>query len=303
MTREIRNRAASIHQRLKDAAKRDGTTFNDLLQHYALERFLVRLATSEHRAKFILKGALMMRVWDISALRPTRDIDLLGRTSNREDHIAKIIQDICVTSVDPDGIEFDPNSVHVIPIAKDADYSGVRAEFYGNLAKARLPMQVDVGFSDIVTPKPIHIEYPSVLGLPRARLLAYTPETSIAEKFHVMLDRGRLNSRMKDFFDVWALSRALAFDGNVLATAVVATCRNRATEVTTETAVFDPEFYRESSRKMQWRAFQRRLESRITPDSLEEIGACVVEFLLPLASAIADGRTFDRSWHSGGPWN
>jgi hypothetical protein len=197
-----RNTCASVHQRLKNVAERSGERFNDLLQHYALERFLCRLAASPHRSRFVLKGALMLRVWEVATIRPTRDIDLLGRTANDPQGIAAAARDICATAVDPDGLEFDGASVEVGRIAEEAEYDGVRVNFRGQLGKARIPMQIDIGFGDRVTPGPVEIEYPSVLGTPGANLLGYTPETTIAEKFHVMLQRGTLNSRMKDFFDI-----------------------------------------------------------------------------------------------------
>ncbi|MDY7110225.1 MAG: nucleotidyl transferase AbiEii/AbiGii toxin family protein [Planctomycetota bacterium] len=222
-----RNIAASVHQRLKNAAAQSGERFNDLLQHYALERFLCRLAASPYRDRFVLKGALMLRVWEVSSIRPTRDIDLLGRTANEFERIAALVRDICNAPVDADGLTFDAGSVVVARIAEEAEYDGVRATFNGRLGNARIAMQVDIGFGDRVTPEPVEIEYPSVLGMPRAKIIGYTPETTIAEKLHVMLQRGTFNSRMKDFFDIWAISQARSFDGRLLSLAVRATCERR----------------------------------------------------------------------------
>lgn len=297
-----RNVAASVHQRLKNVAEKSGERFNDLLQHYALERFLCRLSASPHRNRFVLKGALMLRVWDVAAIRPTRDIDLLGRTANEPDRIAAIVRDICKTEVDADGLEFDPASVGAARIAEEAEYDGVRATFNGRLGNARIAMQIDVGFGDRVTPEPIEIEYPSVLGTPGAKLMGYTPETTIAEKLHVMLQRGTLNSRMKDYFDIWALSRSRSFDGAVLSLAVRATCEQRGTSVSASPQALETDAINDRQKAVQWVAFRRRLEASDAPETFVEVGTWVAGFLGPVLQAVAAGRTLNRRWPPGGPW-
>jgi len=297
-----RNIAASIHQRIKNAADQSGERFSDLLQHYALERFLYRLAASPHRDRFVLKGALMLRVWEIATIRPTRDIDLLGRTANEPERIAEIVREVCGAAVDPDGLEFDPATVQVGRIAEEAEYEGVRATLAGRLGKARIPMQIDIGFGDRVTPEPVEIEYPAVLGTPRARLMGYTPETTIAEKFHVMLHRGTLNSRMKDFFDIWALSRSRAFDGRILSRAVHATCEQRGTAVVVSPDALMPDALADPQKAMQWTAFRRRLGATDAPETFAEVGGWIAEFLGPVVESVAAGRSLDRTWSPGGPW-
>lgn len=297
-----RNLAASVHHRLKNAAAESGGRFNDLFQHYALERFLCRLAASPHRDRFILKGALMLRVWEVATFRPTRDIDLLGRTANDPESIAAMVRAMCVAAVEPDGLEFDPATVAVGRIAENAEYEGVRATFAGRLGEARIPMQIDIGFGDRVTPGPVEIEYPSVLGTPRARLVGYTPETAIAEKFHVMLDRGTLNSRMKDFFDLWALSRSRAFDGGVLSRAVRATCEQRGTVVGAAPDALAPDALADPQKAVQWAAFRRRLGASDAPETFVEVGGWVAGFLRPVIESVAAARPLRRTWPPGGPW-
>jgi hypothetical protein len=279
-----------------------GERFNDLLQHYALERFLCRLAASPHRGRFILKGALMLRVWEVAAIRPTRDIDLLGRTANEPEQIAAIVRQICDAAVDPDGLEFDRATVEVGRIAEEAEYDGVRVTFVGRLGNARIPMQVDIGFGDRVTPEPVEIEYPSVLGTPSARLIGYTPETTIAEKLHVMLQRGTLNSRMKDFFDIWALSRSRAFDGPVLSRAIRATCEQRRAIVVVSPDALKPDALADPQKAVQWTAFRRRLAATDAPETFAEVGGRVAGFLRPAIEAVAAGRSLERTWPPGGPW-
>jgi predicted nucleotidyltransferase component of viral defense system len=302
MTQPPRNIAASVHQRLKNAAAESGERFNDLLQHYALERFLCRLAMSPHRGRFILKGALMLRVWKIAVIRPTRDIDLLGRTANEPGQIAAVVGDVCITTVDPDGLEFDPTTIQVSRIAEDAEYDGVRVTFVGRLGNARIPMQVDIGFGDRVTPEPVEIEYPSVLGTPGARLIGYTPETTIAEKLHVMIQRGTLNSRMKDYFDIWALARSRAFEGSVLSHAILATCEQRSTAVVASPDALTADALADPQKAVQWAAFRRRLGTADAPETFAEVGEWVATFLRPVLESMAEGRAFDRTWPPGGSW-
>lgn len=198
----VKNVGASVHQRLKNASKESKRSFNDLVQYYAQERWLYRLSQSRHENLFILKGALMLVAWRAPILRATRDIDLLARTGNDLESIKSIVSEIYQTEVEEDGVVFDPESVTTIRIAEDADYEGVRASFTGRLTTTQLAMQIDMGFSDVVTPGPVEINYPAILDYPAPVLRAYNRETAIAEKFEAMISLGRLNSRMKDFFDV-----------------------------------------------------------------------------------------------------
>jgi hypothetical protein len=244
----------------------------------------------------------MLRVWGVATVRPTRDIDLLGQTANDPERIAAIVRELCIAKVDPDGLEFDPTTVQVSRIAEEAEYDGVRAIFAGRLGNARIPMQIDVGFGDRVTPGPAEIEYPSVLGTSRARLIGYTPETTIAEKLHVMLQRGSLNSRMKDFFDIWAISHSRGFDGRILSQAVLATCERRGMAVQSMPDVLEPGSLANPQQAVQWTAFRRRLGTINSPESFAEVSGWVAAFLRPVVEAIAAGHSFDQSWPPGGQW-
>ncbi len=175
------NLAKSVHQRLLNLAKHRGQRFSDLFQHYALERWLYRLSVSPHRNRLVLKGALMLVAWGLPRSRPTRDIDVLARADNDLEHIRELVAEVCQTTVDGDGLLFDAESVRTERIAEDALYEGVRATFTGRLGNAKAPMQIDLGFSDLITPGPIAILYPSLLNMPQAELMAYNQETVIAE--------------------------------------------------------------------------------------------------------------------------
>ena len=229
--KSYQNISASVRQRLLNRSKADNRSFNELLQYYAMERFLYRLSLSCHSQDYILKGALMLRAWNAPEFRPTMDIDMLGRTWNQEKNIISQIRNILAVTVDPDGLSFDPESILAEKITEDADYEGVRVRFRGFLGTARITIQMDIGFGDIVYPEPERAELPCMLDFPAPSLLCYSRESAIAEKFEAMIKLGHLNSRMKDFYDIWLLSRQFQFELSNLAEAVKLTFRQRRTEL------------------------------------------------------------------------
>jgi predicted nucleotidyltransferase component of viral defense system len=202
----VKNLIASVRDRLFSQAKRNGRPFNELLQYYAMERFLYRLAKSKCAAQFILKGALMLRVWQSPESRPTMDVDLLGVASNDEDEVTAQIREILSTEVEPDGLHFDAASIKAERITEDADYQGLRIRFRGTLGSARINMQLNIGFGDVVFPEAAFTKYPTILDFPAPQLRCYSRESAIAEKLEAMVKLGELNSRMKDFYDIWMLA-------------------------------------------------------------------------------------------------
>ena len=295
-----KNIAASVRQRLLNLSKSERRPFQEVLQYYAMERFLYRLSMSPHGGKFVLKGALMLRVWRAPEVRPTMDIDVLGKASNEQAAVVRQIQEILAVKVEPDGIDFDGATVQGERITEDADYAGIRIRFRGMLESARINMQVDVGFGDVVFPEPEHVVLPTLLDFPAPALQGYSRESTIAEKFEAMVSLGELNSRMKDFFDIWLLSRTFDFDGNTLAEAVKRTFDRRGTELPETITAFTPEF--SAVKQVQWRAFVRRLgDERSIPDFAVVVSS-IASFLSPLAQALhADAPMPDR-WPAPGPW-
>lgn len=300
--RPIANVAASVHQRLLTLAKSQGLPFNDLLQRYALERWLYRLSRSPEAGRFVLKGALMLVAWKVSALRPTRDIDLLCRMVNDLERVREALTRVCTTTVEDDGVSFDVATMQMSNIAEDADYQGVRATFVGHLGNADLPMQIDIGFSDVITPGPVALTYPTLLDFPAAQLQAYPRETSIAEKFEAMIKLGEINSRMKDFFDVWTLSDSGEFDGRVLTEAVRATFAQRQTEIAANPICFGPSFMDDPAKQRQWSAFLKRSRLTTAPEQFGDVAKAVLRFMHPIAQAIVEGRPAPPRWPSRGPW-
>ena len=181
----------------------------------------------------------MLRAWRSPEFRPTMDIDMLGRTSNDETNIVSQIRDIMAVSVEPDGLTFATDSIQSEQITEDADYEGIRIRFRGNLDSARVTLQVDIGFGDIIYPGPEESDLPTMLDFPTARLLCYSRESAIAEKFEAMVKLGVLNSRMKDFYDIWLLSRQFDFAGAKLAEAIRLTFERRETAVPAKVEAFE----------------------------------------------------------------
>ena len=298
--RKVKNVAASIRQRLLNEARTTGRPFNELLQYFAMERFLYRLSKSPHGEKFVLKGALMLATWEVSLTRPTKDIDLLGRVSNDIDSIVGLVKEVCRLEVQPDGLVFDSTNVQGEQIAEEAEYDGVRVRFQGNLGTARVSMQIDVGFGDAVVPGPVTTDYPTILDLPTPRIRGYTRESVIAEKFHTMVRRGLLNSRMRDFFDVWTLSRQFDFDGGVLAAAVRETFARRDLEVAARPVALTKEFAEDTAKASQWQGFLRKSRLEGAPSELVAVVEAIAVFLGPVAEALHEGRGFEGRWEAPG---
>ena len=177
-----RNVPASVRQRLLNRARSDRRPFNELLQYFAMERFLYRLSQSAHADRFVLKGALMLRVWQSPEPRPTMDIDLLGRTRTEEAGVLAQVRDILSVDVEADGLAFNPASIRTERITEGADYEGIRTRFQGALGTARIHMQIDIGFGDVVYPEPEASTLPTMLDFPAPRLLCYSRESAIAGK-------------------------------------------------------------------------------------------------------------------------
>jgi hypothetical protein len=298
----ITNISASVHARLINLAKSTNRPFNELLQRFAIERFLYRLSSSPHRNRFVLKGAMMMTAWRVAVIRPTKDIDLLGRMDNDIETLVEAMRDICQCRVAADGIEFDPVNLHGERIAEESEYAGVRVHVNGQLGRARLLVQIDIGFGDVVTPGPQSIDYPALLEFPAPTLDGYSRESAIAEKFHVLVSKGPLNSRMKDFYDIWLLSRSFEFTGRVLAAAIAATFHRRETAVSAEPMALTAAFADDAIKQRQWAAFLRKSHLDSAPSLLRDTVRDLDPFLRPVATALAAGSVFEKTWPVGGPW-
>ncbi len=282
MTNHKKNIAASNRAKLLNLSRQTGQSFQELVQYFAMSRFLYRLSVSRYSDRFILKGAMLLHALKIEHARSTLDIDLLGLVSNSAESIISFVEVVISQDVDPDGLEFSARSIEVSDITKDAEYVGCRAKFTGRLGTIVIPMQLDIGFGDSVIPDPIQIETPSMLGYPSGVLRGYAVETSIAEKIHAIFQLEMLNSRMKDFYDIWFLSRNVELDLNVLSKAIAGTFSNRGTVIPKESIVFTEEFSKNSNKQKQWAAFCRKRGIDNAPAEFAEIADEVMSFIKPL---------------------
>jgi hypothetical protein len=297
-----RNVAASVRARLLNKARAEKLDFNLLLTRYALERVLYRLSISEQWGRFLLKGALLFDIWFDVPHRPTHDADLLGFGSTEIPHLEKLFREVSQI-VSDDGIAFQADSVKAAEIRKEANYAGVRVTMIGLLDGARCPVQIDIGFGDAVTPAPENVQYPVVLnGMPQPQLQVYPRYTVVAEKLEAMVKLGILNSRTKDYFDLWVLSRHSDFDGAVLAQAIRATFERRGTGIPPGLPFgLTDEFAQHEQKNMQWSGFLRK--NALEPMTLAAVIEALRGFLLPVLTALSAGDGFDRQWRAGAGWD
>lgn len=276
--------ARSVQVKLARHAKAIGADPNLVLMRFAVERFLYRLTRSAHADRFVLKGALLMLAWLGNTLRPTRDADLLGFGDLSEAELRRIVTEICLTEVEPDAIAFDVESIRIEPIRDDDAYGGQRVALVALMGAARLRVQVDVGIGDAVVPPPAWLDYPGLLAeLPQPRLRAYTAETVVAEKFHAIVLLGMRNSRLKDYFDLYALARTGGTRSEVIADAIAATFARRQTVVPISLPQgLSGQFARDENKVAQWNAFlgKNRLDAPSLEDVVDEIVALLEEPLM-----------------------
>lgn len=283
MARPIVNIGASVRARLLAIAKERNQTFDLILTHYAIERFLYRLSTSRFRDRFILKGAMLMTTWFDTPFRPTRDLDFLGFGDPEADGLLRIFAEICAT-VGEDGVVFDAKGLVVDRIRDELEYGGLRLRTTAEIGGARVPVSIDIGFGDAIEPGLEELDYPVLLDSPAPHLRAYALETVIAEKFQAMVMLGRANTRMKDFYDVWLLSRTYDFADDRLARAVAATFARRGTPIPADLPdALTPAFVDDPAKQQQWAAFVRGIG--VEAPTLADVVIDLAEFLMRHAGA------------------
>jgi len=298
-----RDVASSVRQRLLNLARDRREDFGLVLTRYTLERMLYRLSVSEHREQFVLKGAMLFALWGGEPHRPTRDLDLLGHGTIDMGRLEQVFREIIRVEVEDDGLEFLAETVRGERIREEQEYEGVRIHLEARLTAARIKVQIDVGFGDVMTPAPQEADYPVLLDSPAPRLKTYPRETVVAEKFEAMVKLGIANSRMKDFYDLWVIARDFEFGGALLGRAIKATFERRGTALPTEVPLaLSDEFSRDPGKKTQWVAFLRRLGREEGATPLSEVTEALKEFLLPPVFATERAEAFDSSWPPGGPW-
>lgn len=298
------NVSASIRHRLLNLSKQKNEDFTLTLVRYVAERFLYRLSRSPHAERFVLKGALLLATRLDRPYRSTRDIDFLEYGEASKDTLARAMTDIARTAAPDDGLSFDLKSLRVEEIRENADYGGLRVSIFVRLAAARIPLQIDVGYGDVVVPGTIELEYPTLLGGVAPRIRAYPIETVIAEKVEAIVKLGMTNSRMKDYFDLWLISRTLSFEGSMLSKAFGATFERRGTELPTDgPAGLTPDFGEAPDNVKRWRAFVETNGLEDAPKDLEPVLVAIRHLVVPPLRAAGRREPFRRSWSPDGEWH
>lgn len=292
---------ASVRARLKNVAKARGDDFIRVLGSYAVERLLYRLSRSEYRERFVLKGAAVFSAWSDNPHRPTRDLDLLSFGAHAPTDLVTIMAAILAGPVEDDGLTFPLEAIAAAPIKAGQRYEGVRLAMLAVLDGARIPVQVevDIGFGDAV--EPTEGPFPTLLDMPAPVLRLYPRETVIAEKFQAMVALELTNTRLKDFYDLWALGRGFAFEGDVLGRALLATFERRETTLpATAPPALTAAFSGDPIKQKLWGAFL--IKSGLAAPGLDDVVAEIRAFLLPPVEALAAGDTFTHRWPPGGLW-
>ncbi len=303
MTEKMKtNIATSILQRLLNQARANHEDFNHVLNRYGMERFLYRLSISSYNEEFILKGASLFLVWQEQSYRVTKDADFLSFGDPNLDRLSEIFREICqIECPVKDGIIFSPESVKAQVIREEQVYDGVRISLVGSLNKARVSLQFDVGFGDIVTPSPEIIEYPSLLDFPKPKLRAYSKYSVIAEKVEAIVKLGIANSRMKDFYDVWLLSKLHEYEYSTLKQSLENTFQQRVTNIPKNRPVaLTAEFYGDTQKQQQWKAFVRKSKIKVAPENLESLTNELSAFILPIFQQQLENDY--EIWMSGKGW-
>lgn len=295
--RQPRDLVASVRQRLMNFSRECGEEFQLVLTRYGLERLLYRLAQSPHAGQFVLKGAALFQLWTGQTHRATRDLDLLGQGDPSPNRLRQVFQEVCSLTVDNDGLKFLTDTIQAEQIKEDDEYQGIRLRIEARLGNARLPLQIDIGFGDAITPGPQAVTYPTLLEFPAPQLNAYPRETVVAEKFQAMVRLGIANSRMKDFYDVWTLAGQFEFDGAGLSTAIRATFQRRQTLLPAKAPLaLTPEFSTDRQKATQWIALLRKGRLVELPPPFEDVVALLASFLMPPTQAAVSNAPWNRTW-------
>lgn len=282
----IKNIPVSVRQRLSNIARSENRIALDLLHYYAMERFLYRLSKSSHADSFILKGALLLHVFGGELSRATKDIDFLAKIENSEGSLANSLKEIMQIPSESDGIQFHPDTLSISKTQWDSRDRGMRADFLATLGTSKISMRVDLAFGSQITPAPIQIIYPEILDMGSPRIFGSTLESVIADKFEAMVSRDETNSRLKDFYDLWVISKNRAFEFAVLSDAIKETFAFYGTSIpNTVPLCFHEKFYALPEKIVQWKNFFR--QSKLKQETgLKEVCERIEMFLLPICQHV-----------------
>lgn len=300
--RELKNVPASVRARLLNEAKASGDSYDQVLQYFAIERFLYRLSKTDWGERLIVKGAIMLRAWGTPLGRPTRDIDFLGNIDNSPEAVERAVRECLAVEYPDDGLVFNPE-IETVEINVMDRYPGVRVVVHGDLDGGSFKLQLDIGIDDAVVPDPEWVEYPTLLDFDAPRVLAYQPVTALIEKFETIVSRGLANSRLRDYYDLWLLPTLRTYEGAEALAALEATFRRRGTAIPAEIPPgLTNAFSDDPATQAGWRSFlaSRRVEA---PLDLSDVCEAIAIFIMPVAAAAAAGSSFSSTWNPTSGWS
>lgn len=274
--------ADSVKARLKQYAQQNGYTFQEMLVYYGLERTIYRLSVSEYAEHFVLKGGIFLyAVFTGKYERATTDIDFLARSiSNSKDKMKSVFQKILSSEYD-DGLKYDTDSVTVEDITEFKEYHGLHVSVTAYLDRTKIPIGIDIGFGDVIFPDSVKMDFPVILDMDAPKINAYSVESVVAEKLEAIIHNGFLNSRYKDFYDIYILSEKYHFNYSDLLSAVQETFSNRKTVLTIDSAAFSDDFINDDIHTKRWNAFLKKKKA-IKSISLEDTVRRIKSFVFPL---------------------
>ncbi len=299
-----RNLEASLQQRLRNHAKTTGDDVALVLIRYINERFLYRLSLSPDRDRFILRGATLFTLWNPEPHRATRDLDLMASGETSPEAIRRMITAACSIPVDPDGVSFLPETIHLDTRTEGRAYQGFHLEMMATLGTARPRLEIDIAVGEAVVPPPLEVDLPVLLSMPSPHMQAYQKETAVAEKCEALVSLGLPNTRMKDFYDLWYLCLNFTFSGTFLADSLQATFTRRKTPFPGHglPTALTAEFADDPLKNRQWNAFLGKNRLNAQAPELIPVIANLHEFLQPLLEALADNKPFTRQWSPEAKW-
>jgi Nucleotidyl transferase AbiEii toxin, Type IV TA system len=271
----MKNTAASVLARLRNISKSSGAPFQQVLQQYAIERFLYRISKSTHARGVVLKGALLLKTIGIQGARPTMDIDMLRKGKADQASLVALVKDCATLEVEPDGLIYIADSAVAEEITKVSEYKGTRIRMDARIDNVRLKIQIDFGVGDIMVPGPRMIEYPVLVGSDTIRL--------------------------QDFYDVWTYSNHLDFNTDTLLKAIDATFKNRETPVPAREFEALSRRFAEQHR-VQWNAFVKKIGEHDLTDAFVKVVEKIETFATPLLRSLAQRETLSQQWKAGNGW-
>lgn len=285
----------SIKAKLKNLAIKENSTMQNELILYGLERAIYRLSISKYADRFTLKGGIFLyALFDRNFPRATQDIDLLAnRISNEANNLKNIFEDIFSIECD-DALYYDLSSLNVKNITEFKEYHGINVSIIAFLDRTRIPISIDIGFGDVIYPDKVTMEFPTLLDMESPKICAYSIYSAIAEKFEAIVSLGLVNSRYKDFYDIYAIAKSKSIDGKELQTAIMETFQHRNTDFN-DIVAFTDEFMKDRINQTRWNSFIKKKQVNETV-TFEEIIKHCKKLLEPIVDNIANHSSFEFIW-------